>query len=163
VLETGQVKQIRAWGQYQGVNALLFHRRNGTLKRLPQPPKHTARIGASEKRSHCIRPVRSASSHAMHGAVDYEGKKAVGPEQPARGAWVALSLLLAINMFNYVDRYVLAAVEPAVQKDFFKPDDPNAEFWMGTLATAFMVSYLVLAPLFGWLADRMSRWLLVGI
>ncbi|HEY8749103.1 MAG TPA: MFS transporter [Tepidisphaeraceae bacterium] len=66
-------------------------------------------------------------------------------------------------MFNYVDRYVLAAVEPAVQKDFFRPGDPNAEFWMGSLATAFIVSYLVMAPLFGWLADRMSRWLLVGV
>jgi MFS family permease len=66
-------------------------------------------------------------------------------------------------MFNYVDRYVLAAVEPAVQKDFFKPGDPNAEAWMGSLATAFIVSYLVMAPVFGWLADRMSRWVLVGV
>jgi MFS family permease len=66
-------------------------------------------------------------------------------------------------MFNYVDRYVLAAVEPAIQKDFFKPGDPNAESWMGLLATAFFVSYLIMAPVFGWLADRMSRWLLVGV
>jgi MFS family permease len=58
---------------------------------------------------------------------------------------------------------VLAAVEPAVQKDFFKPGDPNAEFWMGWLGTAFLISYLVMAPVFGWLADRMSRWVLVGI
>jgi len=84
-------------------------------------------------------------------------------DQPIPGARLALGLLLAINMFNYIDRYVLAAVEPAIQKQFFKPQDPNAEALMGSLATAFIVSYLVLAPIFGWLADRMSRWLLVGI
>src|SRR4029077_13596442 len=62
-----------------------------------------------------------------------------------------------------VDRYVLAAGEPAVQKDFFQPGDKNAEVWKGSLATAFIVPYLLMAPLFGWLADRMSRWVLVGI
>ena len=33
---------------------------------------------------------------------------------------------------------------------------------MGSLATAFIISYMISAPIFGWLADRMSRWLLVG-
>jgi len=76
---------------------------------------------------------------------------------------VALTLLLSINLFNYIDRYVLAAVEPAIQKQFFKPDSANAEFWMGLLATAFIVSYMVTAPIFGWLADRSNRWLIVGL
>ena len=83
--------------------------------------------------------------------------------RPARGAWIALTLLLAINLFNYIDRYILAAVEPQIQKEFFQTENRNAEALMGSLATAFMVSYLVMAPIFGWLADRMSRWLLVGI
>ena len=75
---------------------------------------------------------------------------------------LGLCLLLAINMFNYVDRYVLASVEGRVRAEFFAPDDRNAEFWMGLLSTAFLLSYLVAAPLFGWLADRMSRWAIVG-
>ena len=89
----------------------------------------------------------------------------VAPEsmQPVSGARTALTLLLTINLFNYVDRYVLAAAEPEIQKQLFKPGDPNAEALMGSLATAFIVSYLILAPVFGWLADRMSRWLLVGV
>lgn len=82
---------------------------------------------------------------------------------PAAGATRALALLLAINLFNYVDRYVLAAAEPEIQKHMFKPGDPNAEALMGTLATAFMVSYMVMAPLLGWLADRMSRWVLIAL
>src|SRR5687768_8672144 len=79
------------------------------------------------------------------------------------GARSSLVLLLLINLFNYIDRYVLAAVEPKIREEFFAPDDPNALAKMGSLATAFMVSYMVAAPVFGWLADRMSRWLLVGI
>jgi MFS family permease len=34
---------------------------------------------------------------------------------------------------------------------------------MGVLAFAFLATYTLTAPLFGWLAGRMSRWLLVGI
>ena len=82
---------------------------------------------------------------------------------PASGASISLTLLLSINMFNYIDRYVLAAVEPAIQKQFFPTNPPNAEALMGSLATAFIVSYLVMAPVFGWLADRISRWFLVGV
>ena len=84
-------------------------------------------------------------------------------DAPVPGARLALTLLLTINLFNYVDRYVLAAAEPEIQKQMFKPGDPNAEALMGSLATAFMVSYMIMAPLLGWLADRMSRWVLVGL
>jgi MFS family permease len=41
--------------------------------------------------------------------------------------------------------------------------EKSAEAQLGWLQTAFMVSYMLLAPLFGWLADRTSRWLLIGV
>ena len=78
------------------------------------------------------------------------------------GARRALALLLAINLFNYIDRYILAAVEPEIRKTFFASGDPDAMAKTGALATAFLVSYMVAAPLFGWLADRYSRWMLAG-
>jgi MFS family permease len=96
----------------------------------------------------------------MLGPLNHE--PALTEPSPAAGARSALLLLLGINMFNYVDRYVLAAVVPEIQKEFFRPDDPNAKALLGSLQTAFVVSYMVAAPLFGWLADRMSRWMLVG-
>src|SRR5205823_6687911 len=34
---------------------------------------------------------------------------------------------------------------------------------LGSLNLAFMVSYMLAAPLFGFLADRMARWFLVGV
>lgn len=75
----------------------------------------------------------------------------------------ALLLLLAINLMNYVDRQVLAAVEPQISETFFGLNPPPGTLAkMGWLGTAFILSYMVAAPLFGWLADRMNRWLLVG-
>ena len=66
-------------------------------------------------------------------------------------------LLLAINLFNYIDRSILAAVVPEVQREF-----AASEKVTGLLATVFLISYMCFAPLFGWLADRYRRWLLIG-
>ena len=90
--------------------------------------------------------------------LEYQAKAAALP-----GARAALVLLLLINLFNYIDRQVLAAVEHDIAKDFFKdPNAPATMAKMGSLASAFFFSYMLTAPLFGFLADRMSRWLLVG-
>jgi MFS transporter, Spinster family, sphingosine-1-phosphate transporter len=79
-------------------------------------------------------------------------------DAPVPGARQALVLLLAINLFNYIDRQVLSAVEPLIAADFHV-----SQARMGLLATAFFVSYMATSPIFGWLGDRMSRWVLVGI
>src|SRR5437016_5206532 len=74
------------------------------------------------------------------------------------GARAALALLLAINLFNYIDRYVLAAVLPKVGEQFGvgKRDQ-------GLAMSMFLISYTVAAPLFGWFGDRTSRWKLIAI
>jgi MFS family permease len=101
------------------------------------------------------------------------------------GARRALALLLLINMFNYIDRQVLAAVVGPIKRTFF---DGNGELasgseslnavirWlqgqlgfkpedalMGLLGTAFMLVYMGGAPLFARLAGNHSRWKIVGI
>lgn len=63
-----------------------------------------------------------------------------------------LALLCAINLLNYVDRYILAAVLPQIQTDFALSD-----FRLGLLGYAFMVMYLLAAPAFGPLGDRWHR------
>jgi MFS family permease len=90
-----------------------------------------------------------------------------------RGAWIAICLLLLINLFNYIDRWVLAATVPDIRKILVldaessgAADEPKMRLVMskmGLLASAFMVFYMVTAPVFGFLAERMSRWLLIGI
>jgi MFS family permease len=83
--------------------------------------------------------------------------------QPKSGARTALLLLLGINLFNYIDRFVLAAVEPNIRETFFAKGDPNAMAISGTLASAFLVTYMLSAPVLGFLADRFSRWVIVGV
>ena len=79
------------------------------------------------------------------------------------GARTALTLLVGINLFNYIDRFVLAAVEPEIRAAFFLPGDPNAMAMTGLLAPAFLVTYMCSAPVLGFLADRFSRWVIVGV
>src|SRR4026209_630768 len=79
------------------------------------------------------------------------------------GASGALFLLLAINLFNYIDRQVLAAVEPDIRATFFAPDDVKRMTKTGLLGVAFFVTYMFSAPVLGFLGDRISRWVIVGI
>ena len=78
------------------------------------------------------------------------------------GARTALFLLLGINLFNYIDRQILAALEPDIRATFFAPGDVNAMWKTGLLGDAFFVTYMISAPVLGLLADRISRWIIVG-
>ncbi len=105
-------------------------------------------------------------------------------DPPFAGARRALVLLFFINLFNYIDRQVLAAVVPSIERSFFGAANgagPSVALqvlqnWcrvhlgfrpelalIGVLSMAFMVLYMVGAPLFGRLAERHSRWALVGV
>lgn len=71
---------------------------------------------------------------------------------PARTAATALFLLTSLNLFNFIDRYVLPGVQPLVQKEFGVNDAQ-----IGFLTTAFFFTYMIAAPLTGWLGDRFPR------
>lgn len=89
-----------------------------------------------------------------------------GPDNPVPGARAALAILLTINLFNYIDRQVLSAVLPRLQLDgtIISPTDPDPNFKLGLLTSAFMVTYMLFSPVFGWLDGRGTRrWLILGI
>jgi len=67
-------------------------------------------------------------------------------------SYYALSLLLAVNLLNYVDRQIIYAVFPLI-KDAFTLTDTS----LGFLGSAFMLCYMLSAPAVGWLGDRMNR------
>ncbi|MSU57504.1 MAG: MFS transporter [Pedosphaera sp.] len=71
-----------------------------------------------------------------------------------------LFILTGLNLFNFLDRYVLSAVLPPLQRDLSLSDGQA-----GRLATVFMLGYFVTSPVFGWMGDRFTRkWLIaVGI
>ncbi|HVT99361.1 MAG TPA: MFS transporter, partial [Acidobacteriaceae bacterium] len=69
-----------------------------------------------------------------------------------RTAGLALFLLTCLNLFNFIDRYVLPGVQPLIQREF-RIDDARA----GLLTSAFFFTYMIIAPLTGWLGDRLAR------
>ena len=71
-----------------------------------------------------------------------------------RAARTGLFVLTLINMFNYVDRQVVAALgETLTSARGLSLSD--AQF--GSLASAFMVVYMATSPVFGKLGDRFNR------
>ncbi len=71
-----------------------------------------------------------------------------------------LALLLAVNILNYVDRQILYALLPLISADL-RLTDAQA----GSLASAFMVVYMLAAPPIAWLADARGRrpWIAGGV
>jgi MFS family permease len=61
-------------------------------------------------------------------------------------------LLLALNLLNYLDRYILPGAQPLVQKEFHSTDQQ-----MGALTTALFLFYMFAAPASGWLGDWFRR------
>jgi MFS family permease len=76
------------------------------------------------------------------------------PPAPAgRAAWWALGVLTFINLFNYLDRYVPAAlVESLRRSELHVPDAAS-----GLLMSGFIVVYTLTSPLFGYFGDRGRR------
>lgn len=69
-----------------------------------------------------------------------------------RTAGIALFLLTALNLFNFIDRYVLPGVQPLIQGEFHINYAQT-----GALTSAFFFTYMLIAPLTGWLGDRLPR------
>lgn len=67
-------------------------------------------------------------------------------------------LLTGLNLLNYLDRYIIAAVGPKMQ------DELNLdETQLGFVLTAFMLGYFVTSPVFGALGDRRPRRGLIAV
>ena len=75
-------------------------------------------------------------------------------------AWpiASLAVLTGLNLLDYLDRQLLAAVLPPLQKELGLGDESA-----GTIGTAFMLGYFLTSPIFGYLGDRMPRrWLVAA-
>ena len=77
----------------------------------------------------------------------------MGTATPTRRAalW-ALGVLTAINLVNYLDRYVVSAIAPSLRAAMALNDTQ-----LGWLMPAFLLVYMVAAPAFGSWGDRGSR------
>ncbi len=69
-----------------------------------------------------------------------------------------LFILTGLNLLNYLDRYVVAAVIPHIKTEMNLSDGE-----LGRLSTVFMLGYFLSSPFFGYWGDRGSRkWLIAG-
>lgn len=81
------------------------------------------------------------------------------PRAAIRGsAWYALTVLTCLNLLNYLDRYVVPAVQVTIKQELSLTDAQ-----VGLLSTGFMVVYMCVSPVFGWLGDKRSRTALIGL
>ena len=69
-----------------------------------------------------------------------------------RQAWFALGVLFAINLMNFYDRQIIAAVMEPIRKDWSLSDKD-----VGILGTAFVLIYAAVGVPLGRLSDRVSR------
>ncbi len=70
----------------------------------------------------------------------------------------SLAVLTGLNLLDYLDRQLLAAVLPPLQAELHVGDEQA-----GNIGTAFMLGYFLTSPIFGYLGDRMPRrWLIAA-
>jgi len=82
----------------------------------------------------------------------------VGPEF-ARLGRRALAVLTLINLFNYLDRWIVAALAESMKHSELQLSDTQ----LGSLMTGFIIVYMIAAPLFGSLGDARSRTRLLSL
>ena len=78
-------------------------------------------------------------------------------EEPLAGT--ALAVLTLINLFNYLDRWIVAALAESMKHSELRLSDTQ----LGALMTGFIIVYMLAAPLFGALGDRRSRTRLIAL
>jgi MFS family permease len=76
-----------------------------------------------------------------------------------RSASFGLAVLSFINLFSYLDRNIVSALMESLKRANLGLSDAN----LGTLTSAFLLVYLVTAPVFGALGDRRSRPRLIAL
>jgi MFS transporter, Spinster family, sphingosine-1-phosphate transporter len=76
-----------------------------------------------------------------------------------RSASFGLAVLSFINLFSYLDRYVVSALIESLKHSDLGLSDAN----LGSLMSGFLVVYTLTAPIFGALGDRRSRPRLIAL
>lgn len=76
----------------------------------------------------------------------------MGSPEARRAATFALVVLSFVNLFNYIDRWVVAAVVESLKAELGLSD-----VQLGLLGAGFIVIYTLASPVFGSLGDRRSR------
>lgn len=93
-------------------------------------------------------------SAATSGADEEEGPRT----KATKSQICTVAILCYVNLINYMDRFTVAGVLLDIQETF-----KMSESQSGLLQTAFVLVYMIMAPLFGYLGDRFSRKILMAV
>ncbi|XP_078680075.1 protein spinster homolog 1-like isoform X1 [Branchiostoma floridae x Branchiostoma belcheri] len=107
--------------------------------------------GPAYEKSHGRQPIIVSDSETETDQSESRAQLSAGG---AKGCVVygTVAVLVFVNLLNYMDRFTLAGVLIDIQS-FYSISNSDA----GLLQTSFILSYMVLAPLFGYLGDRYNR------
>lgn len=102
--------------------------------------------------------LASLTSRAREEDEGQGGREWSASSPRCQRAHLAVAVLCYINLLNYMERYTIAGVLPKIQ-EFFDIGDSRAAL----LQTVLIISFLLLAPLFGYLGDRYNRkYIMIG-
>ncbi|XP_071517135.1 protein spinster [Panulirus ornatus] len=90
--------------------------------------------------------------------VGQGGRGEPNPNRVTKRQMITVIILCYVNLINYMDRFTVAGVLLDISKTFDINDAKS-----GLLQTAFVLVYMVMAPLFGYLGDRFSRRYLMAV
>jgi len=100
-----------------------------------------------------------AGEHGRHGCPPHAPPpRILSRHDPGRYALITLT---AINLLNYIDRYIPSATKQYFQKDLHLTDTETS-----IPLTAFVFVYMLCSPVFSWLADlgyRRTRIIAMGV
>jgi len=97
--------------------------------------------------------AQGGSALVKYGKLGYHATKMAAPTSRfLHGATGTLTLLTALNLLNYLDRYLLAGIVAPLQQSL-----GATQTEIGFLTSAFLLVYMIAAPVFGLAARRASR------
>uniref|UniRef100_A0A8D1AQX9 SPNS lysolipid transporter 2, sphingosine-1-phosphate n=1 Tax=Sus scrofa TaxID=9823 RepID=A0A8D1AQX9_PIG len=97
-------------------------------------------------------PPSTPSTPSCAAAAKGPGAQQPKPASLGRGPGAAAAILSLGNVLNYLDRYTVAGVLLDIQQHFGVKDRGA-----GLLQSVFICSFMVAAPIFGYLGDRFNR------
>ncbi|XP_043759394.1 protein spinster homolog 2 isoform X4 [Cervus elaphus] len=97
-------------------------------------------------------PPSTPSTPGCAAAAKGPGAQQPKPASLGRGRGAAAAILSLGNVLNYLDRYTVAGVLLDIQQHFGVKDRGA-----GLLQSVFICSFMVAAPIFGYLGDRFNR------
>ncbi|XP_057372296.1 protein spinster homolog 3-like [Daphnia carinata] len=132
-----------------------FHQKaDGCQQSLSSSSSTSLVAGDSSLDSAKQMPSNDGGTSLMFGSLKtHEEVKKMSSRQ-----YATVIILCYVNLLKYIDRFTVAGILPEVQCAFGISDAQG-----GLLSTAFIASYMICSPIFGYLGDRFSRRIIMGV